>query len=128
MSQPSSVMSRQDFSSLCWNLYRDMEKSVAPCLFVFSLFLCRDLNIFVATSKLLFIMQYVVTLNSCIAIMSFHYFSITCHDFVSLSGQETLSSSVAIFITLSRHNFFIQCRNRIFQVAIISVVTGYFMS
>ena len=34
VSRFSSVMSRQDLSSLCWNLCRDMEKSVA------TLFIC----------------------------------------------------------------------------------------
>ena len=43
--------------------------------------------------------------------------------FFSLSRPETLSFSVVTFITLSQQNFFIQCLNRLFQVAIISVTT-----
>ena len=88
----------------------------------------RDLNIPVTTSKLLFILKYVATLNSFVATRSVHQVSVTCRDFVSLSGLETLSFSVATFITLLRQNFFIHCLNRLFQVAIISVATGAFMS
>ena len=63
---------------------------------------------------------------------SCHCFSVfslfMCRNFGSMSGPEILSSSVATFIPLSRHHFFIQCLNRIFPIAIISVAIGYFMS
>ena len=66
------VMSRQEFSSLCWNLCRDIEKSVATLSSLFSLSLCRDLKILVATSKHLFSLKYVVTLDSFVVTKSVH--------------------------------------------------------
>ena len=98
----------------CVGIFVVRLKSVPrPCLSMFSLFLCRDLNISVVTSKLLFSLKSIATLNSFVVTKSVHQVSITCGDFISLSGPETFSFSVATFITLSRHNFFIQCLNRI---------------
>ena len=54
------VMSRQDLSSLCWNLCRDIGK------------VCRDLKIPIATWKHLFSLKYVVALDSFIATKSIH--------------------------------------------------------
>ena len=103
-----------------------------PCLSVFNLFLCRDLSISVTTSKLLFSLKYVATLNSFVAIRSVHYVSFTCRDFVSLSGPETLSFSVATFITLSRHKlcllFFLVSQHKLICRSILPILFFNFLS
>ena len=59
-------------SPSCVGIFVTTRKVCRDLVSVFSLFLCRDLTISVATSKLLFILQYVATLNSCVAIRSVH--------------------------------------------------------
>ena len=68
------VLLCHDKTSLpCVRIFVAIWKSLSrPCFFVFSLFLCHDLNIYVATSKLLFNLQYVTKLNSCVTIRSVH--------------------------------------------------------
>ena len=106
------LLCREKTSLHCVGIFVTRWKSLSrPCLYVFSLFLCRDLNISVAASKLLFSLKYVATLNSFVVIKSVHYISFTCCDFLSLSGPETLSFSIVTFITLSRQNFFIPFSN-----------------
>ena len=67
------LLCRDKTSLPCVGIFVTRWKSLSrPCLFVFSLFQCRDLNIFVATSKLLFNLKYVATLNSFVVTRSIH--------------------------------------------------------
>ena len=66
------VVSLQDFSSLCWNLFHDIEKSIATLRSQFILSLCHDLKIPVAASKHLFSLKHVATLDSFVVTKSVH--------------------------------------------------------
>ena len=81
-----------------------------PPFSLFSLFLCHDLKISVATSKHLCILKYVATLTLLIATKLVHPLSTLCRDLVFLSHPKLLL----------QHLF---CLNKHFHVAEVSVVT-----
>ena len=67
------LLCRDKTSFPCVGIFVARWKSLSqPCASVFSLFLCCDLNIYVATSKLLINLKYVATLNSFVATRSVH--------------------------------------------------------
>ena len=77
---------------------------------MFSLFICRDLKISVATSKHLFILKYVTTLTLLVATRLVHPLSTLCHDLVFLSCQKLIL----------QHRF---CLNKLFHVTEVNVAT-----
>ena len=58
------VLLQQSFNSLSQVFVAAYSSLLQPYLSVFSLFLCHDLKIPIATSKPLFSLKYVATLNS----------------------------------------------------------------
>ena len=82
-----------------------------PHFSLFSLFLCRDLKISVATSKHLFILKYVATLTLLVVTRLVHPLSTICCDLVFLSRLELLL----------QHIFYL---NKLFHVVEVSVVTN----
>ena len=80
-----------------------------PRFSMFSLFLCRDLKIFVAASKHLFILKYVATLTLLVAAKLVHPLSTLCHDLIYLSRPNLLLQHLL-------------CLNKLFHVAEVSVV------
>ena len=81
-----------------------------PRFSLFSLFLCRDLKISVATSKHFFILKYVTTLTLLVATRLAHPLSTLCHNLVFLSHPKLLL----------QHLF---CLNKFFHVAKVNVAT-----
>ena len=81
-----------------------------PCFSLFSLFLCYDLKISVATSKHLFILKYVATLTLLVATRLVHPLSTLCRNLVFLSCPKLLL----------QHLF---CLNKLFHVVEFSVAT-----
>ena len=81
-----------------------------PRFSLFILFLCRDLKIYVTTSKYLFILKYVSTLTLLVATRLVHPLSTLCRDLVFLSCPKLLL----------QHLFGL---NKLFHVAKVSVAT-----
>ena len=79
-----------------------------PRFSLFSLFLCCNLKICVATSKHLLILQYVATLTLLVATRLVHPLSTLCCDLVFLSRPKLLL----------QHLF---CLNKLFYVAEVNV-------
>ena len=98
------LMSRQDFFAFVLKLLS------RPRFSLFSLFLCRDLMISMATSKHLLSLKSVATLTLLIATRLVHPLSILCRDLVFLSRPKLLF----------QHLF---CLNKLFHVAEVSVTT-----
>ena len=80
-----------------------------PRFSLFSLFLCRDPKISIATSKHLFILKNVATLTLLVATRLVHPLSTLCRDLVFLSRPKLLLQQLL-------------CLNKIFHVAEASVV------
>ena len=136
-------MSRQDLSSLCWNLCRDIEKVCRDLVYQFSTYLC------VSTLRFLSQHRNISSSEVCrnigffycdqVSSLSKHHMSRPC---LSITTIISSSFDIAIYITLLQHILLLSvlrhtlpcrgkglslkpffCLNKLFHIAIISVVT-----